>query len=156
VVAVPDRLEHAVGEAQHQNVLHRLLAEIVIDPVNLVFIDELEQFAVQRPRGSQIGAERLFHHQPPPRAVLGQHSGAAKLAADWQERVGRGRQIEQPVAAGVSRGFQFAELLAHRIEGSWIFRIGLDAGEAFQEMPRNRLVHLLGRELMQAFHQAVA
>ena len=41
MVAVPDRLEHAVGEAQHQDVLHRLLAEVVIDPVDLVLIDEL-------------------------------------------------------------------------------------------------------------------
>ena len=26
MVTVPDRLEHAIGEAQYQNVLHRLLA----------------------------------------------------------------------------------------------------------------------------------
>ena len=38
VVAIPDRLEHAVGEAQHQDVLHRLLAEIMIDPVDLVLV----------------------------------------------------------------------------------------------------------------------
>ena len=40
VIAVPDRLEHAVGEAQHQDVLHRLLAEIMIDPVDLLLVDE--------------------------------------------------------------------------------------------------------------------
>ena len=108
VVAVPDRLEHAVGEAQHQDVLHRLLAEIVIDPVDLVFVDELEQFAVQRLGGSEIGAERLFDHQPPPRAVLGQHAGAAEFAADRQERVRRRRQIEQPVAAGFARGLELS------------------------------------------------
>ena len=66
VVAVPDRLEHAVGEAQHQDVLDGLLAEIVIDPVDLVLVDELQQFAVQRPGRGQVGAERLFDHQPPP------------------------------------------------------------------------------------------
>ena len=31
VVAVPDRLEHAVGEAQRQQVLDRLAAEVVVD-----------------------------------------------------------------------------------------------------------------------------
>ena len=41
MVAVPDRLEHAVGEAQHQDVLHRFLAEIMIDPVDLVLVDQL-------------------------------------------------------------------------------------------------------------------
>lgn len=32
VVAVPDRLEHLVGEAERQEVLDRLLAEVVVDP----------------------------------------------------------------------------------------------------------------------------
>ena len=35
VVAVPDRLEHPVGEAQRQQVLHRLAAEVVVDPVDV-------------------------------------------------------------------------------------------------------------------------
>ena len=66
VVAIPDRLEHAVGEAQHQDVLHRLLAEVMIDPVDLMLVDEFQQFAVQRSRRGEVGAERLFDHQPPP------------------------------------------------------------------------------------------
>ena len=32
VVVVPDRLVQLVGEAQRQQVLHRLLAEVVVDP----------------------------------------------------------------------------------------------------------------------------
>ena len=35
VLLVPQRLEDAVGEAQHQQVLHRLLAEVVIDAIGL-------------------------------------------------------------------------------------------------------------------------
>ena len=35
VVAVPDRLEDRVGEPQHEQVLHRFLAEVVIDAVHL-------------------------------------------------------------------------------------------------------------------------
>jgi hypothetical protein len=31
VVAVPDRLEHGVAEPERQDVLHRLLAEVVVD-----------------------------------------------------------------------------------------------------------------------------
>ena len=49
VIAIPDRLEHAVGEAQHQDVLDRFLAEIMIDPVDLVLVDELQQFAGSAP-----------------------------------------------------------------------------------------------------------
>ncbi len=47
MVAIPDRLEHAIGKAQHQDVLHRLLAEIVIDPVDLLLVHQAEQFLVQ-------------------------------------------------------------------------------------------------------------
>ena len=37
VVTVPDRLEHAVGEAQDEDVLDGFLAQVMIDPVDLVF-----------------------------------------------------------------------------------------------------------------------
>ena len=36
VVGVPDRLEHLVGEAQRQQVLDRLLAQVVVDPEHRV------------------------------------------------------------------------------------------------------------------------
>ncbi len=70
MVAIPDRLEHAVGKAQHQDVLHRFLAEVVIDPIDLVLVDDLEQFAVQDFRRGKISPERLFNHQPPPCAAF--------------------------------------------------------------------------------------
>ena len=37
VVAVPQRLEDAVGEAQHHDVLDRLLAEEMVHPIDLRF-----------------------------------------------------------------------------------------------------------------------
>ena len=95
VIAVPDRLEHAVGKAQHQNVLNGFLAEIMIDPVDLVLIDDSEQFAVQRPGGSKVRPERLFDHQPPPCASrLLQHAGAAELFGDRGEGGGRDGEIK--------------------------------------------------------------
>ena len=133
VIAVPDRLEHAVGEAQHQDVLDGLLAEVMIDPVDLVLVHQLQQFAVQRFRRGQIGAERLFNHQPPPCAVFGQHAGAAELPADRQEAGRRRRQIEQPIAAGFSRRLELVEPIAQSIERGRVFRIGLDAGDTCQQ-----------------------
>ena len=70
VIAIPDRLEHAVGEAQHQDVLDRFLAEIMIDPIDLVFVNDFQQFGIQGLGGGEVGAERLFDHQPPPGAFL--------------------------------------------------------------------------------------
>ena len=54
VVAVPDRLEEAVGEAQGEDVVRRLLAEEVVDAEDLLlaedFVDHLVQ-ALRRLRG---------------------------------------------------------------------------------------------------------
>ena len=38
VILVPQRLEHAVGKTEGQQILHRLLAEIMIDAVDLLLI----------------------------------------------------------------------------------------------------------------------
>ena len=45
VVAVPQRLEEAVGEAEDQDVLHRLLAEIVIDAEDLLLARHAQDLA---------------------------------------------------------------------------------------------------------------
>jgi hypothetical protein len=66
----------------------------MIDPVDLVFVDEFQEFGVQRLRRCQIGAERFFDHQPPPHAVFFQHAGAAELLADGQKGVWRRREIK--------------------------------------------------------------
>ena len=40
VVAVPDRLKHAVGKAQGQQVLNRLAADVVVDPKDLLLVED--------------------------------------------------------------------------------------------------------------------
>ena len=67
MIAVPERLEDRVVEAEAQQVLHRLLAEIVIDPVELVFPDRSVQRGVEGARARQIVTEGLLDHDPPPR-----------------------------------------------------------------------------------------
>ncbi len=62
VVIVPERLEQAIGETADQNVLHRLLAQVMVDPVNLLLAHDLEQAPIELNRTGQIGAERLFDH----------------------------------------------------------------------------------------------
>ena len=41
VAPVPNRLKHRVGETEHHDVLHGLFAEIVIDSVDLLFVQAL-------------------------------------------------------------------------------------------------------------------
>ena len=40
IITVPERLENAVPEAQHQQVLHRVLAEVVVDAIDLRYLSK--------------------------------------------------------------------------------------------------------------------
>ena len=63
VVAVPDRLEHAVGEAQRDQVLHRLATEEVVDPEHPVLRHDAVYERVELARALEIDAERLLQHE---------------------------------------------------------------------------------------------
>ena len=60
VAAVPHRFDHRVGEPRNHDVANRFLAEIMIDPINLGLIDQLQQVLVERSRRCGVVAERLL------------------------------------------------------------------------------------------------
>ena len=47
MMAVPERLEDGVGEPNRREVLHHLLPEVVVYPVDLLLLQQLRQLAVQ-------------------------------------------------------------------------------------------------------------
>ena len=102
MVAVPERLEDAVGEAQHQDVLDRFLAEEVIDPIDLVFGQHLEDLRVEGFGRCSVMPERLFDDHPPPRllGLSGEPRAAELLDQRAEEPVGD-RQIEQHIGRTV-------------------------------------------------------
>ena len=71
VVAVPDRLEERVGEAEEEQVLHRPLAEIVVDPEDRLFVEVAQQDRVQLPRRREVPAERLLDDDPGAHVAVG-------------------------------------------------------------------------------------
>ncbi len=67
VAAVPERLEDAVGEAEHQDVLDGLLAQVVVDAVDLVLVEApAEQLRFSARAEAEVAAERLLDDDPPP------------------------------------------------------------------------------------------
>ena len=64
VVAVPDRLQHRVGEAEVEDLLEAHLPEVVVDPVQLRLVDVLVQLVGQLAGGGAVVAERLLDHDP--------------------------------------------------------------------------------------------
>ena len=70
VAPVPERLEDAVAEAEDQQVADRLLAEVVVDAVDLRLAEDLADLAVEPLRRVQVVPERLLDDDPPPAAVV--------------------------------------------------------------------------------------
>jgi len=70
VVAIPNRLEDAVGEAQDHDVLDRLLTQEVVHSIDLRFREHLEDPRIQRAGRSEIISEGFFDDHAAEAAVL--------------------------------------------------------------------------------------
>ena len=70
MAAIPDRLEDAVAEPQGQDVLDGLLAEIMIDAVDLALVENGRYFPVQGAGAFEITAERLLDDHAAPGGLL--------------------------------------------------------------------------------------
>src|SRR5579864_5482987 len=83
VAAIPDWLEDGIVEPEHHDVLYGFLAEIVIDPENLVFLQYAFDLAVQYLRRFQILSEGLLDHDTTPSSLLGRRKpGLSQLLHD--------------------------------------------------------------------------
>ena len=69
IASVPDRLEERIGETECQDILNRLLAEVVVDAEYLGFVEALPECSRHFLRGFQVMADRFFHHDAVPRAA---------------------------------------------------------------------------------------
>src|SRR5271156_6276677 len=70
MVAIPQRLEQAIGETQHHDVLHGLLAKKMVDPINLMLLQRLQDFGVECFGGREIVAKGFFYDDAAPGSVL--------------------------------------------------------------------------------------
>src|SRR3546814_12273666 len=89
---LPQRFEEGVGEAEIQQVLHSLLAQVMVDAEDRRLVEDLVERGVERLRGGQVAAEGLFHHHP-----------RAAGAAAGVERADHGRETEHGRASGGDR-----------------------------------------------------
>ena len=70
IAPVPHRFENRVANAKNEQILGCLLSKVVIDPIDLVFLKNGRQLAVQLASGIQIMSKRLLDNDPAPAAVL--------------------------------------------------------------------------------------
>jgi hypothetical protein len=132
-------IQRRVGEAQRHQVLHRLLAEIMIDPVDAFLRKDLADRLVHVDRGCEIPADRLLDHHP--RFVRGE-TVAAKPFADRTEQMRRRGEVIDLNAAG--KGSRRTDKL-----GPPILALGVDRDEqqARQEAVELWSAGLRGRDV---------
>ncbi len=96
-LAAPERLDEHVRESEHEEVLDRLLAEVVVDAVDLLLLEVPPGDAIQLLGGGEVPAERLLDDDPgPPRArVEARGPEARERRAERLEGQG---QVEDAVA----------------------------------------------------------
>ncbi|MNZ46707.1 hypothetical protein D3C78_643970 [compost metagenome] len=62
VMVVPEGFEQAVGKTADQDVLHRLLAQVMVDTIDLFFVHDFEQAGIERLGAGQVRAKGFFHY----------------------------------------------------------------------------------------------
>ncbi len=72
VSPVPDRFENPICKAENQNVLNSFFAQVVVDAVDLLFIQHLANLFVQFFRRIIIASKWFFNDYAPP-AVFFHH-----------------------------------------------------------------------------------
>ncbi len=129
VGAVPDRREQCVGEPGDHQALHRTVAEEVVHAQQMGVVEVGGELVLELPRGVQVVAERLLHHQPgvPVEALGGQRPG------DLGEQRRRDRQVVRHEAAPGHR-------LAQPREGAGVGEVPGDDGQVRREPGEDLLV----------------
>ncbi len=122
-VAVPERLQKGVGEAEVEEVLHRLLAEVVVDAENGLLVEDRQERGIERDRRGEVAPERL----------LDDHAGAFG-AAGAAELSGHDRKHARGDGQIVQRMFGTAECLAQAVEGVVVVVIAVDVLEQRKEL----------------------
>ncbi len=132
VVAIPDRLDHRVREAQIQQLVGAHLPEEVVDPVQLRLVDRLVDFRRERARGLEVVAERLLddharglcqvrvlqlldHRPEQERGNLQVEDRAARVADGGRQALVRGLVGEVAADVGQARGEALEDLEVERL-----------------------------------------
>ena len=102
VIAVPERLENDVGEAEHQDVLDGLFAEVMVDAVNLGLLEAAADFVVQFNGAGEVPSKRFFDDQAGRVFRVGagrpRQAGHAKILDDYRIEKRRNGQIKYVIA----------------------------------------------------------
>ncbi len=132
---VPDRLVHRVGEPQRQDVLDGLLAQVVVDPEDLVGREDLVHDRVELLGAGQVVAERLLDDRAPPRVAAALRQAVLlELLHHVGEELRRHRQVEGEVAARAADLVQVLDRRLQLVERRVVVEVALHEAAALGEL----------------------
>ncbi len=125
IAPVPDGFEDRVGKTHGQDVLHRLLAQEVIDAEYLLLAEEPGQHIVDRDERVEVMSQRFLHDDTHMLAVLCQtcrpQTTHHRLEQEWGDR-----QIEHLFGLAAPVGIASPQHLAQVNEAAGIADVGTD------------------------------
>src|SRR5699024_10826511 len=125
--------EKLVGEAQRQDILDRLLTQVVVDAEDIGFGEDLVDDVVELLRGGLVVAEGLLDDHSAPAVFAAGHSGALQLVDHAGEVLWGHGEVEGPVpgraALLVEPGGDGGEL----VESGVVGEVALDELDALGE-----------------------
>jgi hypothetical protein len=152
-IAVPDRLEDGVREAEHQHVLDGFFAEVMVDAVDLVLVQNTMQGLVQTLRRGEVLAEWFLDYDPAPTLFLADQIGVSKLVGNIREETRRDGKVVKAIG---SAAFDFSKSIGHTRVGFRIAQLPFDVKDKLQERFRIRSSWGFARGLIEAFaHELV-
>ena len=128
---VEQGLDHRVGEADEEHVLHGIKGQPVIDPEDCLFREVRVHRGVELLRAGDIVAERLLHHDP---GILGAPRRRDAVGYPAEQRR-RHLQVVQHPAAG-------ADGVRHRHVGGIVVEIPVHVAQQAEHLPRGRAVRV--------------
>src|ERR1700730_14860393 len=117
VLPVPQRLEDPVREAEDEQVLHGLLAEVVVDAVDLLLDEGRVQPLVELAGGCQVAPKRLLddHAHEGPGCLCRQTRGIESIG-EGRHRIRWRAEVEEAIARGAAFAVRGLERPLERLE----------------------------------------
>ena len=123
VAAVPDGLEEHVGETESEDVLHGLLAQVMVDAEDLRFAEVVGEQAIQLAGRIEIASQRLFHNDMAAIGLLREARFAQPAGDDAEQRRRRG-EIKEAIGLGVPLGIDLVQLVGQLGVGRRVVELG--------------------------------
>ena len=140
VAPVPDRLEDAVAEAEDEQVADGLLAQVVVDAVDLRLVEDAHDRVVEVAAGLEVVAEGLLDDDARPGPRAAGEARRAQVGHDVLVGAGRRGEVEEPVAAAAGGGVDLVQPLGEAGVGGGVAEVALLVVDAGGEVvPEGRL-----------------